>query len=129
MNSSDSPSDALEKALYSDPSLLTKPIPTVEDKYALLPAFLKIRGLVKQHIDSYNYLVNHEIHNIIKAKGNEKVSERVLSCADLPRAGGFWGMRSHAPCFLESVMLVPHFRMSVCARDPTLPDVRHQLLR
>mmetsp|Transcript_18127 Transcript_18127/g.33118 ORF Transcript_18127/g.33118 Transcript_18127/m.33118 type:complete len:1156 (-) Transcript_18127:48-3515(-) len=58
--------------LTSDPSDLTKPIKKVEDKYLLLPAFLKVRGLVKQHIDSFNYLINHELRNIVKA--NEKVT-------------------------------------------------------
>ena len=44
----------------------------MEDKFQLLPAFLKVRGLVKQHIDSFNYLINHEIKKIVKA--NEKVT-------------------------------------------------------
>lgn len=33
-----------------------------------------MRGLVKQHIDSFNYLVNCEIKKIIHAKANEKVT-------------------------------------------------------
>jgi DNA-directed RNA polymerase III subunit RPC2 len=33
-----------------------------------------VRGLVKQHIDSFNYFINHEIKKIIHAKGNEKVT-------------------------------------------------------
>ena len=44
------------------------------DKYDLLPAFLKTRGLVKQHIDSFNYFINHEIKKIVRAKGNEKLT-------------------------------------------------------
>jgi DNA-directed RNA polymerase III subunit RPC2 len=35
----------------NQPALLTKPVGTVEDKWKLLPAFLKTRGLVRQHID------------------------------------------------------------------------------
>lgn len=35
---------------------------------------MQVRGLVKQHIDSFNYLINHEIKKIIHAKGNEKVT-------------------------------------------------------
>ena len=46
----------------------------VADKYDLLPAFLKTRGLVKQHIDSFNYFINHEIKKIVRAKGNEKLT-------------------------------------------------------
>ncbi|KAJ7875392.1 hypothetical protein B0H14DRAFT_2716472 [Mycena olivaceomarginata] len=44
----------------------------VEDKWLLLPAFLKVKGLVKQHIDSFNYFVETDIKNIVKA--NNKVT-------------------------------------------------------
>eukprot|EP00877_Chromochloris_zofingiensis_P003786 jgi/Chrzof1/13408/Cz07g31260.t1 len=64
--------DALQQALYAEPTKLTEPIKTIEDKYKLLPAFLKVRGLVKQHIDSFNYLINHEIKKIVRA--NERVT-------------------------------------------------------
>ena len=36
-----------------------------------MPAFLETKGLVKQHIDSFNYFINVEIKNIVKA--NSKV--------------------------------------------------------
>lgn len=42
----------------------------------MVPAFLKTKGLVKQHIDSYNYFINVEIKKIVKA------NEKVLSFAD-----------------------------------------------
>ncbi|KAG8579677.1 hypothetical protein GDO81_011000 [Engystomops pustulosus] len=51
---------------------LISPVDTVEEKWKLLPAFLKVKGLVKQHIDSFNYFINVEIKNIMKA--NEKVT-------------------------------------------------------
>jgi DNA-directed RNA polymerase III subunit RPC2 len=35
---------------------------------------LQVRGLVKQHIDSFNYFINQEIKKIVRAKGNEKVT-------------------------------------------------------
>ncbi|XP_037702697.1 DNA-directed RNA polymerase III subunit RPC2 [Choloepus didactylus] len=54
------------------PEQLVAPIPTVEEKWRLLPAFLKVKGLVKQHIDSFNYFINVEIKKIMKA--NEKVT-------------------------------------------------------
>ncbi|CAK9196787.1 unnamed protein product [Sphagnum troendelagicum] len=53
------------------------PIKSTVDKYQLLPAFLKVRGLVKQHIDSFNYFINCEIKKIIHAIGNEKVTSDV----------------------------------------------------
>jgi len=34
-----------------------------QEKWKLLPAFLSVRGLVKQHIDSYNHFVNVEVGN------------------------------------------------------------------
>lgn len=64
--------DEVLEGLASDPNRLTEPIKRVEDKFQLLPAFLKVRGLVKQHIDSFNYLINHEIKKIVMA--NEKVT-------------------------------------------------------
>lgn len=43
----------------------------LQEKWKLVPAFLQVKGLVKQHIDSFNYFVNVDIKNIVKA--NEKV--------------------------------------------------------
>ena len=39
---------------------------TFQDKWKLLPAFLKVRGLVKQHIDSFNYFINSEVRLTLK---------------------------------------------------------------
>eukprot|EP00111_Clytia_hemisphaerica_P015648 TCONS_00046187-protein len=52
-----------------DEHLQNSPIKRVEDKWKLVPAFLKVKGLVKQHIDSFNYFVNSEIKEIVKANG------------------------------------------------------------
>ncbi|KAL3908592.1 MAG: hypothetical protein SGPRY_009736 [Prymnesium sp.] len=46
---------------------LEDPIPTVADKWKLLPAFLKVRGLVKQHLDSYNHFIAIDIKHIVRA--------------------------------------------------------------
>ena len=48
---------------------------TDQDKWLLLPAFLQVKGLVKQHIDSFNYFVDVDIKNIVKA--NNKVTSDV----------------------------------------------------
>ncbi|KAI1471396.1 beta and beta-prime subunits of DNA dependent RNA-polymerase [Daldinia caldariorum] len=58
--------EALLEPFYNGKKL-TDPISTVDDKNQLLPAFLKVKGLVKQHIDSYNFFVDHEIKEIVKA--------------------------------------------------------------
>ncbi|KAI9326598.1 hypothetical protein DFJ73DRAFT_954860 [Zopfochytrium polystomum] len=46
---------------------LTDPIDAVEDKWRLVPAFLQTKGLVKQHIDSFNYFVETDIQKIVDA--------------------------------------------------------------
>ncbi|KAH7096178.1 DNA-directed RNA polymerase [Auriculariales sp. MPI-PUGE-AT-0066] len=48
---------------------------SVEDKWLLLPSFLRVKGLVKQHIDSFNYFVDTDLNNILKA--NNKVTSDV----------------------------------------------------
>lgn len=50
---------------------------TGADKWKLLPAFLSARGLVKQHIDSYNYLVSRDIHQIVMAQSNRRLTSDV----------------------------------------------------
>ncbi|XP_064393008.1 DNA-directed RNA polymerase III subunit RPC2-like [Halichondria panicea] len=64
------------ECLFENGEDLSKPINTVRDKWKLLPAFLKVKGLVKQHIDSFNYFINVEIKKIMKA------NEMVTSIAD-----------------------------------------------
>ena len=46
-----------------------------QDKWKLLPSFLKVRGLVKQHIDSFNFFIEHEMKEIMKA--NKRVTSDV----------------------------------------------------
>ncbi|CAN3356845.1 DNA-directed RNA polymerase III subunit RPC2 [Diutina catenulata] len=55
---------------------LTDAIDTAKDKWNLLPAFLKVKGLVKQHLDSFNYFVDTDLKKIIAA------NEYVLSDVD-----------------------------------------------
>ena len=51
---------------------LRQPVNTVQEKWKLLPAFLKVKGLVRQHVDSFNYFITTEIKKIMKA--NELVT-------------------------------------------------------
>ncbi|KAJ3572781.1 hypothetical protein NP233_g2853 [Leucocoprinus birnbaumii] len=68
--------DRAQVPLHSIKELgLTDPVKTVEDKWQLLPYFLKVKGLVKQHIDSFNYFVDTDIKNIVKA--NNKITSDV----------------------------------------------------
>ncbi|KAI4103251.1 MAG: hypothetical protein LQ339_004354 [Xanthoria mediterranea] len=57
--------DSLLEPFYHGKSM-TDPIDTERDKWNLLPAFLKVKGLVKQHIDSFNYLLEVELKQIVK---------------------------------------------------------------
>ena len=56
------------------PKAAKDPIKIIKDKHELLPAFLKVRGLVKQHMDSFNYFVNNDIKKIVRSKHNERVT-------------------------------------------------------
>ena len=55
----------LHDALFGDPANLTAPINTVEDKFQLLPAFIKVRGPLRPmtifhpegHLHSYGHFV------------------------------------------------------------------------
>ncbi|KAL0488000.1 DNA-directed RNA polymerase III subunit RPC2 [Acrasis kona] len=60
------PSLSADEELY-DPTKLTRPIKAAEEKWKLLPAFFKVKGLVRQHLDSFDYLVNVDIKNIMRA--------------------------------------------------------------
>lgn len=35
----------------------------LKEKWKLVPAYLKVKGLIKQHLDSFNYFTNHEVIN------------------------------------------------------------------
>jgi DNA-directed RNA polymerase III subunit RPC2 len=62
-----------EYGTYDGLDELTKPIKAVEEKWKLLPHFLRMRGLMRQHIDSFDHFVNVEIKKIIAAKSNQEV--------------------------------------------------------
>lgn len=54
--------------LYNE-ERLNDPVKSVEEKWKLVPAFLRLRGLVKQHIDSFNYFINVDMKNIVTEHG------------------------------------------------------------
>jgi DNA-directed RNA polymerase III subunit RPC2 len=46
------------------------PVGSLRDKWRLLPYFLRLRSLLRQHIDSYNYFINTELQQIISSPSN-----------------------------------------------------------
>lgn len=58
-----------------DKHFLAAPVKSAVDKFQLLPEFLKVRGLVKQHLDSFNYFIHSEIKKIVFA--NHEIRSRV----------------------------------------------------
>ncbi|EPS66119.1 hypothetical protein M569_08657, partial [Genlisea aurea] len=55
---------------------LVAPVKNAVDKFRLVPEFLKVRGLVKQHLDSFNYFVEKQIKKIVQ------VNNRIESAID-----------------------------------------------
>ncbi|CAH1448175.1 unnamed protein product [Lactuca virosa] len=67
--------DASQGMREVDRQFLAAPVKSAVDKFQLLPEFLKVRGLVKEHLDSFNYFVNTEIKKIVRA--NDLVKSRL----------------------------------------------------
>ncbi|ESQ39616.1 hypothetical protein EUTSA_v10000748mg [Eutrema salsugineum] len=59
--------DLINDDHFVDRQKLSAPIKSTADKFQLVPEFLKVRGLVKQHLDSFNYFVNVGIKKIVRA--------------------------------------------------------------
>ena len=45
---------------------LDAPIGSLREKWRVLPHFLKLRGLMKQHIDSFDHFVSVEMKQIVQ---------------------------------------------------------------
>ncbi|SMQ47975.1 unnamed protein product [Zymoseptoria tritici ST99CH_1A5] len=86
--------DALLKPFYYTKSL-TDPINTAQDKWNLLPAFLRVKGLIKQHTDSYDYFIDVELKKIVKA------NDFILSDTDKKKWLRFTDIRVGKPCRVE----------------------------
>jgi DNA-directed RNA polymerase III subunit RPC2 len=58
----------LNHELYDDKNILEADrLAMDQDRWHLVPAFLRAQGLVKQHIDSYNHFVDTELTQILHA--------------------------------------------------------------
>jgi DNA-directed RNA polymerase III subunit RPC2 len=79
----------------------------IQDRHLLIPAFLELRGLVKQHIDSFNYLINYDIKDIVKAPSNCMIKSDYDSNFYLK----YTDIRILTPCIEEDCVLyslTPH---------------------
>lgn len=52
---------------------LDAPIGSVKDKWRLLPHFLSLRSLMRQHIDSFDYFVNTEMKAIVQSPSAREI--------------------------------------------------------
>ena len=62
--------------LYNQAKLYN-PISQLQEKWKLVPAFLQVRGLVKQHIDSFNYFTDIDIKNIVRSSRNYLIKSEI----------------------------------------------------
>ncbi|CAO3587616.1 unnamed protein product [Absidia cylindrospora] len=85
---------------------LSEPIKEIKDKWKLLPAFLQVKGLVKQHIDSFNYFINVDLRKIIKA--NEKVTSDIDPNFYLKYTGIRVGMPERTDADMANRSYTPH---------------------
>ncbi|KAJ2557314.1 DNA-directed RNA polymerase III complex subunit Rpc2 [Coemansia sp. RSA 1933] len=85
---------------------LSDPIPTAADKWQLLPAFLRVKGLVKQHIDSFNYFIEVDLKKIVKA--NELVTSDVDPSFYLKYTGIRVGMPERMDADAANRSITPH---------------------
>ncbi|KAJ1662764.1 DNA-directed RNA polymerase III complex subunit Rpc2 [Coemansia sp. RSA 1813] len=85
---------------------LNDPIPTAADKWQLLPAFLRVKGLVKQHIDSFNYFIEVDMKKIVKA--NELVTSDVDPNFYLKYTGIRVGMPERMDADAANRSITPH---------------------
>ena len=94
---------------------LSRPVDTVKEKWKLLPAFLKVKGLVKQHIDSFNYFIDVEIKKIVKA------NELITSDADPSFYMKYLNISVGKPDVEESY----HVTKSISPHDCRLRDMNY----
>ncbi|KAJ2039589.1 DNA-directed RNA polymerase III complex subunit Rpc2 [Coemansia sp. S3946] len=89
-----------------DAAKLSEPIPTAEDKWQMVPAFLRVKGLVKQHIDSFNYFIEVDLKKIVKA--NEMVTSDVDPAFYLKYTGIRVGMPERLDPDAANRSITPH---------------------
>ncbi|OLY85630.1 DNA-directed RNA polymerase III subunit RPC2 [Smittium mucronatum] len=85
---------------------LARPIPTLKDKWELVPSFLRVKGLIKQHTDSFNYFVDVDLQKIIEA--DDIITSDVDPNFYLKYTGIRVGMAERVDSEVISSPLTPH---------------------
>ncbi|KAF2443820.1 beta and beta-prime subunits of DNA dependent RNA-polymerase [Karstenula rhodostoma CBS 690.94] len=98
---------------------LTDPIDTARDKWNLLPAFLKVKGLVKQHVDSYNHFVDVDLRKILQA------NRYVRSDLDPKFLLEYKDIRVLAPNRAEEDNLNGHYKSTITPNECRLRDMTY----
>lgn len=114
----------LDSKQYSREEELLRPIKTAEEKWRLIPAFLQLRGIARQHIDSFNYLINTEIRNIVRA------NEKIVSEVDPRWYLKYDAVRVGKPCQTDEMIrtdITPHeCRLrDITYSAPIMVDIKH----
>ena len=79
-----------------------------QEKWKLVPEFLKTKGIVKQHTDSFNYFINVDIKKIVKA------NEKLVSDADPTFYLKYLGIKVGTPSTLEDLNNVRKILIMSC---------------
>jgi DNA-directed RNA polymerase beta subunit len=58
---------------------LSAPVKALEEKWKLIPAFQRVRGLVKQHIASFDQFVNQELKKILATNAEIRSDVRLYA--------------------------------------------------
>lgn len=95
---------------------LSRPIKNVKEKYRLIPAFLAVRGLVRQHIDSYNSFITREMKAILRA------NERITSEFDPRFFLRYEDITVTAPSYIEDTLSVSS---SIAPHECRLRDITY----
>lgn len=101
-------------------------VPTMADKWRLVDLFLEYKGLVTQHIDSFNFFVSTEMQSLVRA------NVEVRSDADNKWFLRFDNISIGEPCISEDMVLAPTTPQMCRLRDltyaaPILVDIRYHM--
>jgi len=58
---------------------LDAPVGSLKEKWRLLPYFLQLRSLMRQHIDSFDYFVNFDMKKVVQVRRGENLKTALFS--------------------------------------------------